>query len=85
VDDSVARPLTLIKDIFDTKTHTKLHDLRGQDHNCAKNHQCLPTELLDHTKVYSFAHKYLITELEEFVTYRLAQTLVVLQENNIIT
>jgi hypothetical protein len=44
-----------------------------------KSGQLLAGEALAHAKVYSFAHKYLMSELEEFATCRLAQTLVILQ------
>jgi hypothetical protein len=44
-----------------------------------KSGQPLAVEALAHAKVYSFAHKYLMSELEEFATCRLAQTLVILQ------
>lgn len=58
--------------------------LKAPDHNCAENDQCLRTEVLDYGKLYSFAHKYLISELEEFATCRFAQTLVILQNNKIV-
>ena len=40
-------------------------------------------EVLVHTKVYSFADKYLIPDLEAFATRRLAQVLIILEHKQV--
>ena len=51
----------------------------AQHQGCDKSGQLLAFEALTHVKVYSFTHKYLMSELEDFATCRLAQTLVMHQ------
>lgn len=73
------RPLTPIEGIVDLNSCPTLHSITAQHQGRDKSGQSLALEALTHAKVYSFAHKYLMSELEQFATCRLAQTLVMLQ------
>ena len=73
------RPLAPIEGIVDLNSCPTLHSIMSQHQGRDKRGQLLAVEALAHAKVYSFVHKYLMSELEELATCRLAQTLVILQ------
>ena len=84
MDDSppshfAVRPLTPIEGIVDLNSCPTLHSIITQHQGRDRSGELLAVEALAHAKVYSFAHKYLMSELEQFATCRLAQTLVILQ------
>jgi hypothetical protein len=74
------RPLTPIEDIFDLSSCPTLHKITTDREDTHHTGQNLATEVLAHAKIYSFAHKYLMSDLEEFATRRLARNLADLQQ-----
>ncbi|KAJ5247358.1 hypothetical protein N7468_002341 [Penicillium chermesinum] len=68
-----ARALTPIEDMFDLNS-SAIPEVGDEDG------QLLATEALAHAKIFSFAHKYLMSDLEDFALHRLAQTLCILQQ-----
>lgn len=78
-NDVEVRPLTPIEDFFDLSSIPTLHSLTAEHGGTRQNGQTLAADALGHAKIYSFAHKYLMSDLEEFATRRLARTLADLQ------
>ena len=83
-DDFVPRPLTPIQDLIESSPPATAQCSVTKSHDFVENcYQFLAMEVLVHAKVYSFAHKYLIPDLEAFATHRLAQVLIILEHKQV--
>ena len=74
------RPLTPIEDIFNLNSRPTPHNLTAEHEGTHQNGPIIAAGALARAKIYAFAHKYLMSDLEEFATRRLARTLVDLQQ-----
>lgn len=80
LSDVEVRPLTPIEEIFDLSSCPTLRSITVEQEDKHLTGQILAAEVLAHAKVYSFAHKYLMLDLEKFATCRLARTLADLKQ-----
>ncbi|KAF3393941.1 hypothetical protein F1880_004896 [Penicillium rolfsii] len=73
------RPPSPTENIVDQSSPQTLRSTSATHEDAHRTGQILSAEALAHAKIYSFAHKFLMSDLEEFATHRLAKTLEDLQ------
>ncbi|KAL4864233.1 hypothetical protein BDV12DRAFT_201340 [Aspergillus spectabilis] len=81
-EDLIDRPLTPLNRYLEMSKPVEHDPTTGGNSSQTTNEGAL-SELLVHAKVYSFAHRYLVDNLVEFVLQRLKQILIVIQKKKL--
>ncbi|PKY02970.1 hypothetical protein P168DRAFT_174800 [Aspergillus campestris IBT 28561] len=78
----INRPLTPLRHYFETSLPVKHNPTTGGN-SSQTTYEGEPSELLLHAKVYSFAHRYLVDNLVQYVLQRLKKTLITIQKKQL--
>jgi hypothetical protein len=81
-EDLIDRPLTPLSCYLETSLSVE-HDPTTGGNSSQAMHDDAPSELLVHAKVYSFAHRYFVDDLKQFVLRRLKQILTIIQKKQL--